>query len=427
MSQSKQKEQHCDMIRISSFSSTSKDKPSSFHSYSSQPKYHENNHIDPLITTKHPKNTPESILKQYNYWLSLAGFKTNNLRYHHYWIGTVFLYLLLTTCINGYLIPEHSICNFLALTVFSFQFESLVLYCFGYFILNSSFKEKFIKILSDPHLSRSGYCSKSSFRKELLYTTLIMSFSYISGALIFWEYDQKTNGRFYYASITNLFDVIRYLPQIVHIAVITVFYRAFLCQLEYLRNKYKIPSRKRIKNENEKREIQINFDEITSEMREILFPYNVMMSKRSLTLWISAYMVLNVMTIVLFWASILSPDCSQKIGGVSIINAYYIHYLAELIAYFVGWVFLVYPIYRCHAAFSSLVADIGECNVGNIEYNEYNAIMINLNGKVKHSPFSIGGWEVTLSRLLKVLLFVISTLIFDAVSNMGGFTFWNCD
>ena len=53
--------------------------------------------------------------------------------------------------------------------------------------------------------------------------------------------------------------------------------------------------------------------------------------------------------------------------------------------------------------------------------------MSNLTAKVKHSPFSIGGWEVTMSRLLKVLLFVLSTLIFDFVSNIGGFKFWNCD
>ncbi len=53
--------------------------------------------------------------------------------------------------------------------------------------------------------------------------------------------------------------------------------------------------------------------------------------------------------------------------------------------------------------------------------------MINLNGKIKDSPFSIAGWKVTVSRMLKIVLFVFSTIIFDFMANMGGFKFWKCN
>ena len=48
----------------------------------------------------------------------------------------------------------------------------------------------------------------------------------------------------YYISIFNLIDITRYLPQIMHIALVTSFYDTFQYKIKYLRKNLNVPSRK---------------------------------------------------------------------------------------------------------------------------------------------------------------------------------------
>ena len=109
---------------------------------------------EPLLTSY--RNNRDSISRQLNLWLSIAGFKSA----HHLYFGFVLFYLLMNSFINAVLIRHRQSCLFLSLTVFCFQLESLILYCFGIFILSTSFKQHFVDILCHEYLSKLNYNAK---------------------------------------------------------------------------------------------------------------------------------------------------------------------------------------------------------------------------------------------------------------------------
>ena len=78
---------------------------------------------------------------------------------------------------------------------------------------------------------------------------IILSLSYVSGYLLFFDLESITNegyARFYMIqAIINVVDFTRYLPQLMHIAMVTSFYNTFYHAINCLRNELNIPSRKK--------------------------------------------------------------------------------------------------------------------------------------------------------------------------------------
>eukprot|EP01084_Bolivina_argentea_P263866 446781_1 len=346
-----------------------------------------------------------------DYILRIAGFQPA----HICWRVVVFIYFLLTTCISGYLgyyhHANHTMCSFYSATIFSLQLQSFILYCTGYFILNNSFKERLVNNL--PEITADF---KLILQKEFLWTTCIISLSYFSGAFIFVAQGMEPL-TFAYTVITNIFDVIRYLPLITIIALIRSFYRPFLYRIQHIRQQHGIWSN--YNSTLESHMYQCDIEDIKKDINAILQDYRNMMLKKRFTLWISIYMFCNIISIILFWASILSSNCSQTKKEMW---PHYVHYTTELVVYFFAWIFLIFPMYRCDKALSSLVADI----ITKIEYYgyEYIATVLYLHEIVNQSIFSVGNWKITFNRLAKILLFVSLTVTFDVVQTEAES--WSC-
>ena len=168
------------------------------------------------------------------------------------------------------------------------------------------------------------------FKWHILYATAIMIFSYLSGFLIFFE-NQSQQREWQITEITtNLFDFFRYIPQIFHIALVTLFYSTFPKQLTKLRTKWKIPdgkSRVDIEQLLNHDKLDISYHELKAEFEKTTRPYYIITRKGKTIAWIMNYLFMNMITMAFWWISVLSNQCRGNK-----INIYYIHYAIELLS-----------------------------------------------------------------------------------------------
>ena len=306
---------------------------------------------------------------------------------------------------------EERFCTMLGWLMLSFQIESLLLYWYAYWNVDLEFVEDLAKVLAKCENQDPIH----SFKVHILRATMIMIFSYLSGFFIFFEHHSKQKELKHIEIASNVLDFFRYIPQIFHIALVWLFYSTFPIQLQKLRKKWNIPdgkSRVEIIELLNHDQLNISHHELKCEFEKLVRPYYIITRKGKTIAWIMNYLFLNLVTMAFWWISVLSNECRGKKMDI-----YYTHYAIELMSFFVGWVYVIFPFYKNQKILSRLVEDIRK--ITHVDIQQYIAIMIYLDGVVRKSPVSISGYKITLYKLLKILLIVFGSVLFDVVARFN--------
>ena len=294
-----------------------------------------------------------------------------------------------------------------------FQIESLILYIFAYRNINCEFVNdiaKMLVVVDDPNPSRT-------LHRHLLGPSLIMLCSYLSGYLVFLEPEIQFKPFMILEELSYIFDILRYIPQIFHIALVTLFYSTFHSQISTLREKWNIPDSKtkvqwdQLLNHEK---LSISHHAFKSEFERVVRPYYLMTRNTRTIAWIMSYLVLNLITLAFWWLAVLSPQC-QKHDKVLI---YDIHYAFEFLSFFAGWIYVMIPFYWNQQLLSRFAEDVRK--LSHEQPSEYTAIMVYLDGLVRQSPVTIRGYDVTLYGLTKMLLLALGSVLYDFISDSSG-------
>merc|ERR1712228_214282 len=258
------------------------------------------------------------------------------------------------------------------------------------------------------------------FQLHILRATLIMIWSYLSGFLVFVE---RTNSSHHWQMVeyvSNILDFFRYIPQIFHIALVTLFYSTFAIQITKLRTKWNIPDSK-TKLELDQllnhEMLSISHHELKCEFERVVRPYYLMTRKGKTIAWIMNYLCLNLITMAIWWLSVLSDSCRGDKMDI-----YYTHYAIELLSFFVGWVYVIFPFYANQKILERFVEDIRK--ITHVDVTQYIATMIYLDGLVRKSPVTLSGYKITSFHLIKILLIVFGSVLFDVVAEFNQISFF---
>lgn len=138
---------------------------------------------------------------------------------------------------------------------------------------------------------------------------------------------------------------------------------------------------------------EITHYEFKHEFQKILYLYRNLCSK--LKFFVVTYLVLNSLCFIFVSITIIKLSSSSE---CNINSKYYVHYILELILYFLGWIAIIIPFAENHRLLRSFTRDVIATKVFN---NQLDQILIQqyLQSCVEASPFSVGYINPTYSRI----------------------------
>ena len=150
---------------------------------------------------------------------------------------------------------------------------------------------------------------------------------------------------------------------------------------------------------------EVTHYEFKHEFQKILHSYRHLCNK--LSLFVGIYLFVNSLCFIFVSITIIKLSSSSE---CNINGKYYVHYILELVLYFLGWIAIIIPFAENHRLLRSFTRDIIATKVFN---NQLDQILIQqyLQSCVDASPFSVGYINPTYSRIF---------LIFHAVFIIVG-------
>eukprot|EP01084_Bolivina_argentea_P287888 494047_1 len=374
--------------------------------------------------------------------------------------------LIINLTVNALTVKNSEYCLYLNMCVLSFQAESVVLYFFAFYSVTKLFIEKVVTQLAHIDLRNPKYTeilddevqNQTDNRSEVLISSLkfnkiksvhkktsvriyeryksqtkqtgsqifinealkclsIIFPSYLTGYFIFFSADNSSRGWHIYVYVSNILDIIRYAPQILHIALARSYFQTFPVELQRLRNELCVIKRKEDLNEqdyeNDKCTLKVTHKTFIEMCERVVRPYRRLSSQ--LSEWIVVYFVCNAVGFTFFLltliSALLNKDCQYNEIGL-----YYFHYLVELWTFFAGWVFLVLPYCNNQSILTSFFNDVK--TMGNISAIEKCAIDRYIDSYLEKSPFSIYSVKPSYGRFMNLLYIVFATITLDIVSKV---------
>jgi len=264
-------------------------------------------------------------------------------------------------------------------------------------------------------------------KQEMKLSLKLILLSYLTGFIIFFTFksDKDTSLWHVYVTISNSLDLLRYLPQMFHICLARAFYRTFEIRIDNLRRKYNIKSRKKYpySNSNEfgSNDIRVDIDsnEFIYDLESICRSYRIVSSSKELIAWIFIFLICNSLVFIFYLISVVSAfddphdyhgDCEKTN------NWYYAHYLAELLTFFISWIYLVLPFAMNNVIIDELCYDIMHSIHDN--NNEKHSLSIYLNALKMSSPFNVYGFELSYTKIITILSTVILTIGVDVYNTL---------
>ena len=235
--------------------------------------------------------------------------------------------------------------------------------------------------------------------------------------MIFFTRDNSSGGWHIYVYISNVLDIIRYAPQILHIALARSYFQTFLIQIQRLRESLGVIKRKDELNcadfEMGRHKLCVTHDKFIEKCEMIIRPYRRLSS--SLSEWILVYFICNALSFTFFLLSIVSALLNSNCQYDEI-GLYYAHYLIELWTFFAGWVFLVMPYCNNQSILESFFNDVK--TMANISSIEKCAIDRYIDSYKERSPFSIYSIKPSYSRFMNTLYIVFATITLDIITKV---------
>eukprot|EP01084_Bolivina_argentea_P196428 336704_1 len=415
--------------------------------------------VDVQYNTSIKQQISNQIKQEIQWWLKIGAFSYSKNFSNTFMTIFVFLFLSINISLWAITMPGNGYCWLLDICVLTFQIESLFLYVFAYKYINSSFINQVIESLTNIDINNEAlnkiikeYQKQNNtaisneetmtfdakrihervknlfpkngikiFQKQLKYCILLIIPAYLTGYIIVFEENQSNSFWYYYVFVENALDFIRFIPQVLHIALVRSFYVTFNVELDKFRHKYNVLSRinmheKTSENNGNQLLTNITCNDFITDFEGLIKKYR-RLSKR-LAAWIAIYLLFNTISFIFFALATLSAlvngPCNHTFDYY-----YYSHYLIELATFFVGWVFLVLPFCENHRLLSRFVRDF-QC-VNKIEnVNERIAIHLYLESILEASPFSIYGTKATYSKFFWVLDIVFLTIGLNVVSKLSA-------
>ena len=212
-------------------------------------------------------------------------------------------------------------------------------------------------------------------------------------------------------------DIIRYAPQILHIALARSYFQTFNIQLIRLRSQLGVIKRKDYVKDTDfelgRHKLSVSHEEFIEICEKIIRPYRRLSSQ--LSEWIVVYFLCNIATFIFFLLSIvsalLSTDCLLDDFGL-----YYAHYLIELSTFFVGWAFLVMPYCKNHTILESFFNDVK--TMANVSAIEKCAIDRYIDSYTDRSPFSIYKVKPSYFKFMNMVYIVFATITLDIITKV---------
>eukprot|EP01083_Nonionella_stella_P080080 219865_1 len=357
--------------------------------------------------------------------------------------------MMINTVVNALTFNHSQYCLYLNVCVLLFQAESVILYGFAFCSVTKEFIDKVVSQLSQIDIcspvyqqvvdniggrkvrKRSSleiyeeYKSHQSFEhsgarivmNEALKCLLVVIPSYLSGYLIWFVPFGGDNIWEVYVYFSNVLDIIRYAPVILHIALVRSYFQTFPIQLQQIRDRIGVIKRKDELYDSDyelgKHKLSITHADFVELCETVIRPYRRLSSQ--LSAWILIYFVCNAATFTLFLLSVISTlmngDCQYSQIGI-----YYIHYLIELWTFFAEWGFLVLPYCTNESLLNAFFNDVK--TMANISAIEKCAIDRYIDSYDDKSPFSIYSIKPSYKKLLNLLHIVMITITLDIVSKV---------
>lgn len=401
----------------------------------------------------------EQIEKVIQWWLKVGAFSYSNSMTNKIMAIFVLLFLTVNIILWAITMPTNGYCYLLDACVLTFQVESLFLYIFAYKYINHSFISHVIDSLTNVDIANKllnqiikeyyklhGDSSNNNelivddariiheraksllprdgimiFNNQLKYCSLLVIPAYITGYMITFAEHQSNQVWNYYVMIGNALDFIRYVPQVLHIALVRSFYVTFTVQIDKFRTRYRVSSRFDLKTKNDAEEQEsllpnITANEFIADFEGVIKRYRLL--SKQLAAWIAIYLLFNTISFVFFALATISylvnGSCKDTFDYY-----YYAHYLIELATFFIGWIFLVLPFCENHRLLSRFVRDL-QCSDQIKNVNERIAISQYLESNLEASPFSIYGTKATYSKFFWVLNIVFFTIGLNVISKVSA-------
>ena len=237
------------------------------------------------------------------------------------------------------------------------------------------------------------------------------------------ERDSMETVALYFVNITSVVDILRYISVFFVIAVIRIYFKSFKNQIIRFRDKYDIISRSPMKYYNSyinfktSNRIDIDSNVFINHLECILFKYRRLCNHfRSL---ISIYLFLNVTGFILIvFSTILGPFVSRDTNCNKMVY-FLIHYIIEMLTFFVGWILLVIPLCENHILLENLSNDFkSKIRMNNllhkiIIHDYFDSLLI-------YSPFAIKDIQPKYSKLVIMLYVIIFTVGFQIINLMDN-------
>lgn len=348
-------------------------------------------------------------------------------------------------------------CVYLNLYLIIIQLESLAIFIFGVILLNNQFLKELFQ-----HLSIIGETNAWLIvKKETIIAILWISINYGSGYIGINDggHGATVDGindiwafLWYYSCIT---DFIKYIACFVSILLIRTYFNTFPFKLQWIRIKLDVMRRNTFYNDIEKENVsqyememlnnnrsrssvfrpnlarssinsslpinrlpsqsnnpalgghqrrktyitksEITHFEFKHEFQKILYLYRNLCNK--LKFFVVIYLILNSLCFIFVSITMIKLSSSSE---CNINSKYYVHYVLELIMYFLGWIAIIIPFAENHRLLRSFSRDVIATKVMDDPFDQI-LIQQYLNSCVEASPFSIGYMTPTYFRIFTVL------------------------
>ena len=263
-------------------------------------------------------------------------------------------------------------------------------------------------------------------KQEITRSLILISLSYVTGIILFFTFksDKETPLWHQYIIISYSLHVFRYLPQMFHICLARAFYKTFEIRIDILRKNYNIKSRKEYPHKksnefgNNYIRININSTQFIYDLEIICRAYRIVSSSKRLIVWIFIFLIFNSLAFIFYLISVVSAFASTYANPEYIHgdcdntnNWYYAHYLAELVTFFISWIYLVLPFPMNKTIIDELCYDI--MHSIHDDCNEQLKLSMYLNALKMSSPFKLYGFELTYAKIITILSTVILTIGVD--------------